>query len=51
MDNYFSTGPVGHALGGADLSYFVSGIVAALLYLGIRRRTTPRGVVPPTNVA
>ncbi|WP_160112749.1 cytosine permease [Mycobacterium sp. 3519A] len=51
MANDFYTGPVGHALGGADLSYFVSGIVAALLYLGIRRRTAPHGMLPPTSVA
>lgn len=31
------TGPVGRALGGADLSYLVSACVAALVYLGARR--------------
>ncbi len=42
MANDFYTGPIGSALDGADLSYFVSGIVAALLYLATRRRLAPR---------
>lgn len=41
MATDFFTGPVGSLLGGADLSYFVSGIVAAVLYLFARRRFAP----------
>ncbi|MBO0872474.1 MAG: cytosine permease [Pseudonocardia sp.] len=32
------TGPIGHALGGADLSYFVSFVVASVLYALLARR-------------
>jgi NCS1 family nucleobase:cation symporter-1 len=42
MANDFYTGPIGSLLGGADLSYFVSGIVAALIYITTRRRFAPR---------
>jgi NCS1 family nucleobase:cation symporter-1 len=42
MANDFYTGPIGDRLAGADLSYFVSGIVAAAAYLAMRRRFTPR---------
>jgi NCS1 family nucleobase:cation symporter-1 len=45
MANDFYTGPVGHALAGADLSYFVSGIVAAIVYLIARRRFAPRSAL------
>lgn len=41
MANGFFTGPIGAALDGADLSYFVSGAVAALVYLLMRRGSTP----------
>ncbi|MBX8686515.1 cytosine permease [Mycobacterium sp. 20091114027_K0903767] len=41
MANGFFTGPIGAALDGADLSYFVSGAVAALVYLVMRRGSTP----------
>jgi nucleobase:cation symporter-1, NCS1 family len=37
MANDFYTGPIGSALDGADVSYFVSGIVAAVIYLAVRR--------------
>ncbi|OCB57172.1 hypothetical protein A5722_11990 [Mycobacterium vulneris] len=40
MANGFFTGPIGAALDGADLSYFVSGAVAALVYLVMRRGST-----------
>lgn len=42
MANDFYTGPIGADLAGADLSYFVSGIVAAVVYLAARRRFAPR---------
>jgi len=42
MANDFYTGPIGSSLGGADVSYFVSGIVAALIYLAARHRFAPR---------
>ena len=48
MAKDFYTGPVGSLLGGADLSYFVSGIVAAVLYLVARRRFAPRNSYLPT---
>lgn len=35
--NDFYTGPIGERLGGADLSYFVSGILAAVIYTIWRR--------------
>jgi NCS1 family nucleobase:cation symporter-1 len=41
MANDFYTGPIGASLAGADLSYFVSGIVAALIYVAARRRFAP----------
>jgi NCS1 family nucleobase:cation symporter-1 len=47
MANGFFTGPVGASLAGADLSYFLSGIVAALVYLAARRWFTTR--VPNTG--
>ena len=47
MANNFYTGPVGAALAGADLSYFVSGIVAAVVYLALRRRFAPQTVAMP----
>jgi NCS1 family nucleobase:cation symporter-1 len=47
MANGFYTGPVGASLAGADLSYFLSGIVAALVYLAARRWFTTR--VPNTG--
>lgn len=40
MANDFYTGPVGQSLGDADLSYFVSPLIAALLYL-VMRRSSP----------
>jgi hypothetical protein len=42
MANDFYTGPIGSSLDGADLSYFVSGIVAALIYPVARRGFAPR---------
>jgi len=42
MANDFYTGPIGSSLGGVDVSYFVSGIVAALIYLAARHRFAPR---------
>ena len=42
MANDFYTGPIGASLDGADLSYFVSGIVAAVIYLAMRRTFAPR---------
>jgi nucleobase:cation symporter-1, NCS1 family len=42
MANDFFTGPIGSSLDGADLSYFVSGIVAAVIYLAMRRAFAPR---------
>jgi NCS1 family nucleobase:cation symporter-1 len=50
MANDFYTGPIGAALAGADLSYFVSGIVAAIVYLAARRRFAPR-VTPIPDAA
>ncbi|MCW2556197.1 MAG: hypothetical protein JWP55_161 [Mycobacterium sp.] len=47
MANDFYTGPVGASLDGADVSYFVSGIVAALIYLVARRRFAPRDALSP----
>jgi NCS1 family nucleobase:cation symporter-1 len=41
MANDFYTGPIGVSLAGADLSYFVSAIVAAMIYLVARRRFAP----------
>ncbi|MBN3453906.1 cytosine permease [Mycobacterium sp. DSM 3803] len=46
MANDFYTGPVGASLAGADLSYFVSGIVAAVIYLVAKRRMAPRPAAP-----
>lgn len=43
MANDFYTGPIGISLGGADLSYFVSAIVAAVVYLAARRWFAPHG--------
>ncbi|MGH3628238.1 MAG: purine-cytosine permease family protein [Sciscionella sp.] len=40
MATTFYTGPVGHALGGADLSYFVSFIVAGVIYLALSMATS-----------
>jgi NCS1 family nucleobase:cation symporter-1 len=37
------TGPVGHALGGADISYFVSFVVASVLYGFLARRNAAMG--------
>ena len=45
MANDFYTGTIGAQLDGADLSYFVSGIVAALVYLAARRWLAPRAAV------
>jgi NCS1 family nucleobase:cation symporter-1 len=42
MANDFYTGPIGSSLDGADVSYFVSGIAAAVIYLVARRRFAPR---------
>jgi NCS1 family nucleobase:cation symporter-1 len=42
MANDFYTGSIGASLDGADISYFVSGIVAAVIYLVARRRFAPR---------
>lgn len=41
MANDFYTGTIGASLAGADLSYFVSGIVAAVVYLVAWRRFAP----------
>lgn len=41
MANGLFTGPVGGMLAGADLSYFVSAIVAAVVYLATRRKLAP----------
>ena len=51
MANDFYTGPIGVSLAGADLSYFVSGIVAAVVYLVARRRFAPHraSVSPPSE--
>jgi NCS1 family nucleobase:cation symporter-1 len=51
MANDFYTGPIGHSLAGADLSYFVSGVVAAVVYLVMRRRSAPHGMVPDEDAA
>ncbi|MDV3123615.1 cytosine permease [Mycobacterium sp. 21AC1] len=40
MANDFYTGPIGADLAGADLSYFVSAIVAAVIYLIARRASS-----------
>jgi hypothetical protein len=50
--NDFYTGPIGSSLDGADLSYFVSGIVAALLYPVLRARFAPRRTYcrPPVDL-
>ncbi len=48
MANDFYTGPVGASLAGADLSYFVSGVAAAVIYIVARRRLTPRTDVVTT---
>ncbi|OBC07461.1 hypothetical protein A5784_09000 [Mycobacterium sp. 852013-50091_SCH5140682] len=49
MANDFYTGPIGISLGGADLSYFVSAIVAAVVYLTARRWFAPNAgaALPP----
>jgi nucleobase:cation symporter-1, NCS1 family len=49
MANDFYTGPIGSSLGGADLSYFVSGIVAALIYLAARRFAPRRDHLSPVG--
>jgi NCS1 family nucleobase:cation symporter-1 len=51
MANDFYTGPIGVSLAGADLSYFVSAIVAAVIYLVARRRFAPHraSVSPPSE--
>lgn len=48
--NDFYTGPIAERLGGADLSYFVSGIIAAIIYTIWRRnlRHDGRPAVPRT---
>ena len=48
MANDFYTGPIGSSLDGADVSYFVSGVVAALIYLVARRRFAPRNASSST---
>lgn len=49
--NDFYTGPIAERLGGADLSYFVSGIIAAVMYTIWRRnlRHGGRPAIPPTR--
>lgn len=50
MANDFYTGPIGAGLGGTDLSYFVSGIAAAVIYLAMRKRSAPpTGAVPRSS--
>jgi NCS1 family nucleobase:cation symporter-1 len=44
------TGPIGHALDGADLSYFVSFVVAGVIYYAASRTAT-RTVPAPDTVA
>jgi nucleobase:cation symporter-1, NCS1 family len=51
MANDFYTGPIGDALAGADLSYFVSGIVAAVVYLVMRPRFAPQTAAIPDAAA
>ncbi|WP_028921987.1 purine-cytosine permease family protein [Pseudonocardia acaciae] len=41
------TGPIGRALNGADLSYFVSFLVAGGLYIGLSRMTAGAGAPTP----
>jgi NCS1 family nucleobase:cation symporter-1 len=48
MANDFYTGPIGSSLDGADVSYFVSGIVAALIYLVARLGKAPRNASAST---
>jgi nucleobase:cation symporter-1, NCS1 family len=43
------TGPIGHALDGADLSYFVSFLVAALIYYGASRRAAKSVTADPVG--
>jgi NCS1 family nucleobase:cation symporter-1 len=47
MANEFYTGPIGSSLDGADVSYFVSGVVAALIYLVARLGRAPRNASSP----
>lgn len=41
MSTTWYSGPIGHDLGGADISYFVSSAVAAIVVLAVGRRTVP----------
>ncbi len=49
MATILYTGPIGNALGGADLSYFVSFVVAGILYFALE--SWRRGKVPSLAVA
>lgn len=51
MANDYFTGPIGEYLNGADLSYFVSGALAAILFAAIGRpvRDVPEVVEPVTE--
>jgi len=40
ISNTWYTGPIGHDLGGADISYFVSAAVAAAVVLAFGRRAS-----------
>lgn len=49
MSNSWYTGPIGHDLGGADISYFVSAAVAAVVVLVFARRAPSKPI--PVEVA